>query len=103
MVLITGDAGIGKSRLVYELRRQLALAGEDTTWLEGCCVSFGQTIPLLPVIDHLRESFDIEESDGAEDIIAKVDAGIERLGELGVHAPYLATCWRSIRAIRTFR
>src|SRR5262245_48267151 len=47
VVAITGDAGIGKSRLVLEFRQALAAAGEAVTWLEGRCVSFGQTIPFL--------------------------------------------------------
>jgi len=89
VVFIAGDAGIGKSRLVYELRRELALAVEDAAWLEGRCVSFGHTIPLLPVIDQLREYCDIEESDGEEDIVDKLDAAAERLGELDAHVPYL--------------
>ena len=89
VVFIAGDAGIGKSRLVYELRRELALAGEEATWVEGRCVVFGQTMPLLPVVDQLRESFDVEESDTADDIIAKIDAGLQRLGDLEAHAPYI--------------
>jgi hypothetical protein len=89
VAFVAGDAGIGKSRLVYELRRHLALAGEEATWLEGCCVSFGQTIPLLPVIDQIRELCDIEEIDGADDIVAKIDVAVERLGDLHAHAPYL--------------
>ena len=57
VVLVTGEAGIGKSRLLLEFRRALAQAGEDVTWLEGRCISFGQSIPLLPLIDQLRENF----------------------------------------------
>jgi class 3 adenylate cyclase/tetratricopeptide (TPR) repeat protein len=89
VVFVAGDAGIGKSRLVYELRRHLALAGEEVTWLEGRCVSFGQTIPLLPVIGQVRELCEIDETDGADDIVAKVDIAIDRLGDLHMHAPYL--------------
>src|SRR5215813_2052692 len=57
VVFITGEAGIGKSRLLLEFRRQLAQAGEAVTWLEGRCISFGQSIPFLPLIDQLRENF----------------------------------------------
>ena len=32
---------------------------EKLTWLEGRCVSFGQSIPLLPIVDQLRENFGI--------------------------------------------
>jgi class 3 adenylate cyclase len=40
VVFVSGDAGIGKSRLLLEFRQQLAAANEEVTWLEGRCVSF---------------------------------------------------------------
>ena len=43
------------------------------TWLEGQCVSFGQSIPFLPLVDQLRENFGIEEFDGEPEIIAKIE------------------------------
>jgi class 3 adenylate cyclase len=89
VVLVAGEAGIGKSRLVYEFRRQLAERGEDATWLEGCCISFGQSIPFLPVIDQLRENFRIEEFDGEPEIIAKIEHGMRRMGDLDPHIPYV--------------
>jgi tetratricopeptide (TPR) repeat protein len=89
VVFIAGEAGIGKSRLVLECRRALAQAGEDVTWLEGRCISFGQSIPFLPGIDQLRENFRIEEFDGEPEIIAKVEHGMRRMGELETHIPYI--------------
>jgi class 3 adenylate cyclase/tetratricopeptide (TPR) repeat protein len=89
VVFIVGEAGIGKSRLVYELRRRLAEAGERATLLEGRCVSFGQSIPFLPLIDQLRASFGIEEVDGEPEIIAKVEAGMRRMGEVDEHIPFV--------------
>ncbi|HEV8712093.1 MAG TPA: AAA family ATPase, partial [Candidatus Binatia bacterium] len=89
VVLVTGEAGIGKSRLLLELRRALAQAGEEVTWLEGRCISFGQSIPFLPLIDQLRENFGIEEFDGEPEIIAKVEHGMRRLGALEAHIPYI--------------
>ncbi|MBA2641595.1 MAG: AAA family ATPase [Actinobacteria bacterium] len=38
IVLLLGDPGMGKTRLVGELR---ALAGDRVTWLEGNCLSYG--------------------------------------------------------------
>jgi tetratricopeptide (TPR) repeat protein len=87
VVFIAGEAGIGKSRLVLECRRALAEAGEAVTWLEGRCISFGQSIPFLPLIDQLRENFRIEEFDGEPEIIAKVEHGMRRMGELEAHIP----------------
>jgi tetratricopeptide (TPR) repeat protein len=87
VVSITGEACIGKSRLVLECRRALAAAGEPVTWLEGQCLSFGQAMPFLPVIDQLRANFGIAEADGEPEIIAKVEDGMRRMGAIDTHIP----------------
>ena len=89
VVFIAGDAGIGKSRLLYEFRRQLAESDRAPSWVEGQCVSFGQSIPFLPLVDLLRKNFGIEEFDGEPEIIAKVEAGMQRLGGLDAHVPFI--------------
>jgi class 3 adenylate cyclase/tetratricopeptide (TPR) repeat protein len=89
VIFIAGDAGIGKSRLLLEFRRALAEAEEKVTWLEGQCISFGQSIPFLPVIDQYRENFKIDEADGEPEIVAKVEHGMRRMGELEAHIPYI--------------
>jgi class 3 adenylate cyclase/tetratricopeptide (TPR) repeat protein len=75
---IVGDAGIGKSRLLHELKGRLAARG--VTWLEGRCVSFGRAMPLLPVVDVLKDGLGIEESDGEAAIVAKVQRTLATLG-----------------------
>src|SRR5262249_18447339 len=95
VVFLAGDAGIGKSRLLLEFRRTLVEGGDDVTWLEGQCVSFGQSIPFLPLIDQLRRNFGIEECDGEPEIIAKIEQGMRRMGELDAHIPYV----RSLLAV----
>ncbi len=89
VVFVAGEAGIGKSRLLVEFRRRLAAAREPVTWLEGRCISFGQSNPLLPVVDQLRENFGIEEFDGEPEIIAKVAHGMQRLRGLEPHVPFV--------------
>jgi class 3 adenylate cyclase/tetratricopeptide (TPR) repeat protein len=89
IVFVAGEAGIGKSRLLLEFRRRLGAAGEPTTWLEGRCISFGQSSPLLPVVDQLRENFRIDELDGEPEIIAKVEHGMRRMGGLDPHIPFV--------------
>jgi class 3 adenylate cyclase/tetratricopeptide (TPR) repeat protein len=89
VVSIVGDAGIGKSRVLYEFRRRLAEASENATWLEGRSVSFGQSIPFLPLADQLRESFGIQEFDGEPEIIAKVEHGMRRIGGVDEHIGYV--------------
>ena len=89
VVFVAGEAGMGKSRLLLEFRRGLAEAGEDATWLEGQCVSFGQTIPFLPIVDQLRRNFGVEELDGEPEIIAKIEHGMRRMGGLDAEIPYV--------------
>lgn len=88
IVLIRGEAGIGKSRLLHEMKRRLE--GEDLTWLEGRCVTYGIDIPYLPVVDLLKNAFEVDESDDAPAIIAKLESRSAPLGGDVVSAlPYL--------------
>ena len=48
LAVILGEPGLGKSRLLVELR---AAVGADTTWVEGRCVSYGRALPYHLVFD----------------------------------------------------
>ena len=52
--LVSGDAGVGKSRLVGEVAR-LAM-GRGFTVLSGHCAELGDSIPYLPLADALRSA-----------------------------------------------
>ena len=78
LVMISGDPGIGKSRLLYELKRRLE--GQTLTWLEGRCIAYGQDVPYLPIVDLLKDSFGIDDADGDAAIVRKVEAGARSLG-----------------------
>jgi hypothetical protein len=71
VVFVAGEAGIGKSRLLHEFRQAIMEVESSATWLEGQCVSFGQSIPFLSVVDLLRKDFAIEEFDGEPEIVFK--------------------------------
>jgi ABC-type transport system substrate-binding protein/class 3 adenylate cyclase len=58
ILFVTGEAGIGKSRLVAELHQTLTESGSpdaEPLWLEGRCVSYGESLPYWPFRDILRE------------------------------------------------
>ncbi len=74
IVGLVGEAGVGKSRLLHELR--LGLAGERVTWLEGRCVPYGQDSPYLPVTEILRVNFHIEDDDHPLQIRQKIRQGV---------------------------
>ena len=67
VVDVVGEAGVGKSRLVYEFQKKFKQEG---IFLTGVCVQYGQMINFLPVIDILKEAFGIEEG-MTEDRIGK--------------------------------
>ena len=48
-VVVTGEAGVGKSRLVQALRERLA--EEAHTWLDCRCSPYARNSPLYPVIE----------------------------------------------------
>jgi class 3 adenylate cyclase/tetratricopeptide (TPR) repeat protein len=88
VVFVSGEAGIGKSRLLLELRRTL---GEQAAgWLEGRCISFGRNIPYLPIAELVRRTFGLVEADAPEDVVRRVDEGLGRWDKPArAAAPYL--------------
>ena len=60
-VVVVGEAGVGKSRLVWELSRSLGADG----WLvlEGHCLSYDRSSAYAPVIELLRGYFGVQQSD----------------------------------------
>ena len=75
VVAISGEAGVGKSRLVDELLTHASGVGMQV--LRGECVSYGSTIPYLPWIAVLREFFDWQADDDPAARRAKLLAGLE--------------------------
>jgi class 3 adenylate cyclase len=80
LVLLDGEPGIGKTRLLEWLREQL---GNQVTWLEGSCVSFGGQLYQAPA-EALRRWV-------ASDDMGRRTSTLERLGLEPDVLPYLAT------------
>ncbi|HEV8475042.1 MAG TPA: adenylate/guanylate cyclase domain-containing protein [Methylomirabilota bacterium] len=70
LVVLSGEPGVGKSRLVWELTR--APAAADWQMLDAACVSYGTLTPYLPVRNLLMAYFQIEDGDDARRIREKV-------------------------------
>jgi class 3 adenylate cyclase/tetratricopeptide (TPR) repeat protein len=77
VVGIVGEPGVGKSRLLYEFRQ--SVRDERVTWLEGQCAPYGQTTPLLPLLEILSANFRIEDGDNPLQIEEKIRQGLRRL------------------------
>jgi predicted ATPase/class 3 adenylate cyclase len=75
---IMAEAGVGKSRLLYEFRK--TVAHEDVIFLEGKCLSYSKSVPYHLNIDILKANFDIGEEDSDSEIREKVKKGIHIVG-----------------------
>ena len=79
VVAVVGEAGVGKSRLVYECLH----APQTQGWriLESASVSYGKATPYFPVIDLLKRYAHVEEHDDPRTVRAKVTGQILTLDE----------------------
>lgn len=81
VVSITGEPGIGKSRLVDEFERNLA--DQPERLFRAHCLPHGQASPYMPIANLLRDISGIPAELGDEQV---VDALLERLRAIGIDA-----------------
>ena len=91
IVSIMGEAGLGKSRLLAELRAKATVEGRkagvesvvdppsSVTWLEGRSLSYQTSTPYAPFVDLFGRFFDLHPEEKDLDKYEKVKA---RVGEL---------------------
>jgi class 3 adenylate cyclase/tetratricopeptide (TPR) repeat protein len=79
VVALVGEAGVGKSRLVYECVH----SHQTQSWLvlESASVSYGKATPYFPVLDLLRRYARVDERDDTRTIRAKVTGQLLTLDE----------------------
>ena len=79
VVAVVGEAGVGKSRLVYEGVH----AHHTQGWrvLESASVSYGKATPYFPVVDLLKRYVHVEDADEPRTVRAKVTGQVLTLDE----------------------
>lgn len=89
-VAISGEAGIGKSRLVWELTRSVELA--ECLILETGCAFFAGNSPYLPIVELLRRYFKTDPLDSVDSNRWRVHSRLVALGGLpdGAEQAFLA-------------
>jgi len=89
LLMLVGEAGIGKTRLLAEVR---GLATGRVTWLEGGCLSFGTESLYAPFIEMLRKWIGVEEGEAELAVRTKLRAklGLLPASQLADVLPYLS-------------
>jgi class 3 adenylate cyclase len=86
VVLLSGDAGIGKSRLVHAASHQIK---PDGLVLRFQCSPLHQDIALFPIIEQVQAAAGIEAADSVEDKVAKLEAILRQTGvDTAEHLPF---------------
>src|SRR5262249_47837880 len=103
LLLVVGDAGIGKTRLVAEAMRRAAAEGMMP--LQGGCLPLGEKLPLLPVREALGGLGRVEDGRALEAALAaaprfaraEIQRLLPQLGDGGGDAGVRGEAWRRDR------
>jgi class 3 adenylate cyclase/tetratricopeptide (TPR) repeat protein len=79
VVATVGEAGVGKSRFVYEFAHSHHTPGWRV--LESASVSYGKATPYVPVIDLLKRYAQVDDHDDTRTVRAKVTGQVLTLDE----------------------
>jgi class 3 adenylate cyclase/tetratricopeptide (TPR) repeat protein len=72
-ILLIGEPGIGKSRLVLEMARTLHESPGLFTWRQGRCLAYGESVPFWALGDILKMHAGILDSDDSAAVKAKLE------------------------------
>ena len=99
-MLLAGEPGAGKSRLLYELSRRVEESGAVT--LEGSGVSFGASIPYGPLLDLFQRCLGTSDGVSGEELRAFVGDRLASLGLVGDETATLLAHFLGASAPREF-
>jgi len=86
LVTLVGVPGIGKSRLVFELRRVVDVDDELITWRQGRCLPYGEGVAYWALGEIVKAHAGILESDDADATAAKLSDVVSVLADDGERA-----------------
>src|SRR5215217_2606721 len=89
-VAVVGEAGLGKSRLIAEVRKLVNSDSQpEVIWLEGRAISYGQSTVYYPWRQVVREAVGIQESDAPETVREHLRLARDRYGLRSDDLPFL--------------
>ncbi len=78
LVLVSGPAGVGKSRLGWEFFKYIDGLAQDVWWHRGRCLSYGDGVAFWALAEMVRQRLEIAEEDSAEVAAGKLADGLDR-------------------------
>jgi class 3 adenylate cyclase/tetratricopeptide (TPR) repeat protein len=81
LVLVSGPAGVGKSRLGWEFEKYADGLAAELWWHRGRCLSYGEGVAFWALAEIVRQRLGIAEEDPAEVAAGKLAAGLDRFLE----------------------
>ena len=78
LVVAAGPAGVGKSRLGWELRKYVEGLAEIVRWHGGRCLSYGEGVAFWALAEMVRQRLGIAEEDSAEAAAGKLADGLDQ-------------------------
>jgi class 3 adenylate cyclase/tetratricopeptide (TPR) repeat protein len=78
LVTIYGVAGVGKSRLLWELDKYADGLADSILWHSGYCLSYGEGVAYRALSEMIRQRFGIAEDASTDTVRVKLEEGLER-------------------------
>jgi class 3 adenylate cyclase/tetratricopeptide (TPR) repeat protein len=90
LVLVSGPAGVGKSRLGWEFEKYVDGLADTVWWHRGRCLSYGDGVAFWALAEIVRQRLGIAEEETAQAAAAKLAAGLDRYVTDPVERAYAA-------------
>jgi class 3 adenylate cyclase/predicted ATPase len=74
VVLLSGEPGIGKSRLVQELKE--SVSAEGAIRIEFCCSPYHQNSAFFPIIEHLKRLLQLAQNEAPQAKLTKLQQAL---------------------------
>ena len=101
LVTLVGVPGIGKSRLVYELFRQIEQGDELTYWRQGRALPYGDGVTLWALSEIVKAHAGILETDGAAEAEDKLARSLVEVFDEGSDRDWVARHLRPLVGLGT--